>query len=381
MGPDHAAPSTPRVGGDSASDHSVDPVLRRRLRSAAEADGFLPFDRFMEISLYDPGQGFYDRTTTRLGRAGDFYTASHVHGLFGATLADHFRKIRRSEGWTGRSSIVEVGPGDGTLAADIRAALHSPTAEGSSWEYVLVERSASLRGAIAARFGQLQPGEVPWRIAPSVGAEGPFRGILLANELLDAFPFRRLLKTEAGWAELGVIVPAEGPVRAEVRDPGHTQPPADLPERAPAGSVLEISLSMESWIRELADHLTGGRAVLIDYGVEEEALLARGGAGTIEAIREHRSVDPLSRPGTADISAWVNFSRVRRAAKSAGLRETFYGPLSEALVQWGIDDVRAHLEVGQDPVEATKLRLAEKSFLFGFGTFKVLELAPGGASP
>jgi len=361
-------------------DRSVDPVLRRRLRAAADAEGFLPFDRFMEISLYDPGRGFYDRAATRLGREGDFYTAAHVHGLFGATLAAHFRQIRRSEGSPPRFPIVEVGPGDGTLASDIRTALQHPPAEAAGWDYILVERSAALRTAIEARLGRTEPGEVPWRFAPSLGSVGPLRGIVLANELLDAFPFRQLLKTVAGWAELGVIVPPEGPVRSEVRGPGRTDMPADLPTDAPTGTVLEVSLGMEAWIRELADHLAAGRAVLIDYGVEQEALLSRGGTGTTEAIREHRSVDPLSRPGTADLSAWVNFTRVRRAAEAGGFQETFYGPLSEALMAWGLDEIRTQLEMGTDSVEAVQLRLAQKSFLFGFGSFKVLELSPRGAS-
>jgi NADH dehydrogenase [ubiquinone] 1 alpha subcomplex assembly factor 7 len=378
MGPVDPAPSTSRPDADASADHSVDPVLRGRLRSAADREGFLPFDRFMEISLYEPGRGFYDRSTTRLGREGDFYTAAHVHGLFGATLAAHFRQIRQTEGNPPGFPIVEVGPGDGTLAADIRAALRRPPASAVDWEYVLVERSASLHSAIEARLGAVAPGDIPWRFAASLASAGPLRGIVLANELLDAFPFRRLQRTDQGWAELGVIIPADGAVRPGFLAPERTVLPADLPSSAPAGTVLEVSPAMEGWIRELADHLLGGRAVLIDYGVEEESLLSKGPAGTMEAIRDHRPVDPLSRPGTADISAWVNFSRVRRVAHDAGLRETFYGPLSEALLSWGLDEVRAQLERAADQVEAVKLRLAQKSFLMGFASFRVLELAPPG---
>ena len=380
MGPDDSGLPRVPIPSDSGPDRSVDPVLRRRLRAAADGDGFLPFDRFMEISLYDPGRGFYDRASTRLGREGDFYTAAHVHGLFGATLAAHFRQIRRAEGSPSRFPIVEVGPGDGTLAADIRTALPRQSPEFAGWEYVLVERSASLRTAIQDRLGRTEPGQVPWRFAPSLGSLEPLRGILLANELLDAFPFRRLVRTDRGWSEVGIIVPAEGPLQADTRAPASSELPGDLPESAPPGTVLEISGAMEAWIRELADHLAGGRAVLIDFGVEEEALISRGRTGTLEAIRDHRSVDPLSRPGTADISAWVNFTRVRRAAKASGLEETYYGPLSEALVSWGVDDVRSQLEAGADSVESVKLRLAQKSFLFGFESFKVLELSPPGAS-
>jgi SAM-dependent MidA family methyltransferase len=139
---------------------------------------------------------------------------------------------------------------------------------------------------------------------------------------------------------------------------------------------MEVSLAMEAWIRELGDHLATGRALFIDYGVDEETLVARGSAGTIEAVRDHRPVDPVSHPGTADISAWVNFTRVRRRAQTAGLDELSYGPLSEALVSWQIDETRARLERAADSVEAVKLRLAQKSFLFGFASFKALELAP-----
>jgi SAM-dependent MidA family methyltransferase len=380
MGPDETPERTEENVVPSAADRSVDPVLRRRLRGAADAEGFLPFDRFMEIALYDSGQGFYDRPGVGLGREGDFYTAAHVHGLYGATLAAHFQQIRKAEGSPSRFPIVEVGPGDGTLANDIRAALGRSPNGATRWEYVLVERSAALRATIGERLGKGGGGEVPWRFAPSFGSAEPLHGILLANELLDAFPFRRWLKTDEGWAEIGVTVPAQGPIRAEVRGPASGEMPSDLPTNAATGTVLEVSPTMEAWIRELADHLAGGRAVLIDYGAEEGALVSRNGAGTIEAIREHRRVDPLSRPGTADISAWVNFTRVRRAARAAGLVETYFGPLSEALVAWGLDGVRAQLEVGTDSIESTKLRLAQKSFLFGFGSFKVLELAPPSSS-
>ena len=109
----------------------ADPVLLRRLRAAAGPEGRLSFDRYMEIVLYDPGHGFYDRSGTRLGRAGDFYTAAHVHQLFGATLAAHLRELHSASQDRDRWSIVEVGPGDGTLAADVLTALgrHDGAAE------------------------------------------------------------------------------------------------------------------------------------------------------------------------------------------------------------------------------------------------------------
>jgi NADH dehydrogenase [ubiquinone] 1 alpha subcomplex assembly factor 7 len=380
MGPDGLGPPGTSAGADGGSEFAVDPVLRRRLRAAADPEGFLSFDRFMEIALYDPGRGFYDRAETRLGRGGDFYTAAHVHRLFGATLAAYFEKVRSAAGAPARFPIVEVGPGDGTLAGDIRTALVQAPSGSRGWEYVLVERSVALRVAVEQRLGPPNVGPVPWRFAPSLAAEGPFRGILLANELLDAFPFLRLEKTPDGWAELGVHVAEQGPLKSEVRAARRTEPVEGLPESAPSGTVLEVSPSMEAWIRELADHFVGGRVILIDYGEEEEALVRKGSAGTLEAIRDHRPVDPLSRPGTADLSAWVNFTRVRRVARAAGFREESYGSLAEAMVRWGVDEVRTRWQETLDPVEAVKVQLAQKSFLFGFGTFRVLELTPAGGS-
>lgn len=359
---------------------SEDSAPTRRLPAAADATGFLPFDRFMEISLYEPGSGFYDRPSTRLGRTGNFYTAPHVHALFGATIAAHLQDVRQRMGLPPRFRVVEVGAGDGTLAADIRSTLGGPGSSVGSWDYVIVERSAHLRSAISARLSSDERERVPWRFAPSVASEGPFRGVVLANELLDAFPVRRLVRSGSGWAEQGVQLAPSRPVRWETRPLDPSAVPAGLPTDAPQGSVLEVSPQGEGWVRELADHLVDGRILLIDYGAEEDVLLGRGSAGTLEAIRGHRAVDPISSPGTADLSTWVNFTRLRRVARLAGFREVFYGSLAEAMVAWGIDDVRVRREADLGSVESVKLRLAQKSFLLGFSTFKVLELAPGSGS-
>jgi NADH dehydrogenase [ubiquinone] 1 alpha subcomplex assembly factor 7 len=375
MGRGDRTVSSPSAGEPRGRD-AVDPVLRSRLSAAADSDGFLRFDRYVEIALYDAGRGFYDRPEVRLGRSGDFYTAAHVHELFGATLAAHLREIWRGEGAPSQFQVVEVGPGDGVLAADIRAALRSTVPESAGWEYVLIERSSALRSSIEERLRASAPGGIPWRFVPSLTSLGAFRGVLLANELLDAFPFRRLERSSGGWAEQGILVSPEGSLRLTRRPPGAFDPPENLPDKAPEGLVLEVSPLMEAWIRELSDHLAAGRAVLIDYGDEESRLMDRVGSGTLEAIRGHRSVDPLSEPGTADLSAWVNFTRLRAVAGRVGLREMSFGPLADELLHWGLDDVRARMEVGMDSVSAVKLRLAQKSLLLGFGSFKVLELAP-----
>jgi SAM-dependent MidA family methyltransferase len=375
MGPDLGARSSPFSHGGAADD-PLDPALRQRLRSQADEVGFLRFDRFMDIVLYEPGLGYYDRPDIRLGREGDFYTAAHVHGLYGAVLAAHFRELRASEGSPLRFPIVEVGPGDGTLAMDILHALRGSSVHEETWEYILVERSATLRSAIQVKLGPSSGRAPAWRFGSSVGSEGPVRGIVFGNELLDAFPARRFLRTESGWAELGTLVPDRGALHLVTCPGGGTVLPEGLPPAVPTGSTFEISSMQEAWIREVADHLAGGRLLLIDYGAEEDPIVDRGSEGTIQAIRGHRTTDPTAFPGTADISAWVNFTRLRRAARAAGLRETFYGSFTQAMVAWGIDDVRKSLDVNLSADDRVRLQLAQKSFLLGFPNFRVLELAP-----
>ncbi len=352
-----------------------DSVLRRRLRAAADPSGYLPFDRYMEMVLYDPGQGFYDRSGTRLGRAGDFYTAAHVHRLFGDTLAAHLCDLRGRTPYAGRWSLVEVGPGDGTLAVDILQALAAAGERGGDWEYILVERSPALQAQAGQRLSAAGV-PFPWRFSSSLAALGPVSGVVLANELLDALPVRRLQRTPEGWAELGVSVPETGALAWATRPVEPDALPSDLPSAAAPGTVLEISPTTDAWMREVSDHLARGYAIVIDYGDQESALLSRAPLGTLEAIRSHQPVDPLSRPGTADLSCWVNFSRTRRAAEAAGLRQVSYGPLRTALVDWGLDRVRLQEAAGADPVEVVKLQLAQKSFLLGFENFQVLELEP-----
>jgi SAM-dependent MidA family methyltransferase len=338
--------------------------LLGRIRGSADADGFVPFDRFVEIALYAPGDGYYTRADLTRGRSGDYYTAAHVHPLFGTTVArrllEEFEALGRPEAFR----IVEVGAGDGTLARDIATAWPDLT-KAPMPEYVRLDPAGDAPGGIAAG---------------PVGALQPIVGVVLANELLDALPFRRIVRRADGWRELGVrwtdgrLVPAEGPPARPI--PG--APPSDAAE----GTIREIGAAAAAWVRELADALGEGSAILIDYGGTAGEIAARGAVGTLQAIRDHRAdVDPLDAPGTSDLSAWVDFSRVRDAARRAGLRETAYRSQSEALGAWGFEAARdAALAAAQGGEARVRVHLAAKSLLFGFGNFRVLELGAGGAA-
>jgi SAM-dependent MidA family methyltransferase len=351
-------------------------LVSDRLRTAGGASGYLPFDRFMEIALYAEGVGYYHRTRSPLGRSGDFYTAAHVHPLFGRALAARIHEVRDSLGDPGTFRIVELGPGDGTLASTMLAALSEDPA---GLEYVLVERSSS-RAREAEDRARAASNGIPVRRAESLGGLGPFVGVVVANEFLDAQPARRLRWDGNTWHELGVRVrdakaePAESDLTRAV--PAPALPVPEEPE-----VVLEVSPVAEGFVREIADHLLAGAAILIDYGLEEPELLRGHSRGTLAAVRDHRFLsDPLEAPGTADLSTFVNFTRLRAVARTSGLAEHAFRSQAEALGAWGFPALLdAAVRSADSPEAGVRIRLAAKNLLFGFERFRVLELAAPGA--
>jgi SAM-dependent MidA family methyltransferase len=350
----------------------ADPV-GARLRAAA-AGGPLRFDRFVEIALYAPG-GFYDRPVPPLGREGAFYTAAHTTPLLGATLADHLVAERARRPDRGPFRIVEVGPGDGTLALDTARAL---PAGDSRWTWSFVERSPTLRANLSERIAREGVGTaVDFEFQESVGVNGSFRGVVIANELLDALPFRRLVRRGGAWRELGVREEGGGWTWAEM-DATPTVVGEPLPE-AKEGTRYDLIDRAEGFVREVADALSFGSAIVFDYGATTDELLRGHSAGSLAAVRDHRAVDPLETPGTADLSAFVDFTRVRWAARQAGWAERSFRGQAEALGAWGFGPrLEAAVARAASPEEGVRLRLAAKNLLFGFETFHVLELEAGG---
>jgi SAM-dependent MidA family methyltransferase len=370
---DHVAPPDPSLAERSRA-------VATRTAARAGADGFVPFDRFMEVALYADGVGFYARDASPFGPSGDFYTAAHVHPLFGQTLAERIRAVARALGAGRPFRIVEIGSGDGTLATTILGALGPPSPVPGA-EYLLVERSASLRRASLERVEDAgRRAGIAVRLASSVGADGPFEGVVLANEVLDAQPVRRLRWTGTEWTELGVrvvgetLVAAEAPLVSPVPGPG-------LPTSVEAGTILEVSPTAEGLVREVADHLLRGSFVVLDYGMEESELLSAHPSGTLESVRRHRVVsDPLEAPGATDLSTFVNLTRIREVARRAGLAPVLDCSQAEALGEWGFPVLfDAAIRAAGSTEAEVRVRLAAKNLLFGFERFRALEWSAGAA--
>ncbi|MFN0068961.1 MAG: class I SAM-dependent methyltransferase [Limisphaerales bacterium] len=293
------------------------------IREEIRRHGPLTFARFMELALYAPGAGYYERPESTPGRGGDFFTSVSVGPLFGKLLAWQFVRWLPREGPV---QLVECGAHDGRLAADVLDALaaHEPAAA-ARLRYWIVEPSPARR-AWQERMLGAHRAAVCWYDRIEDVPAGAVRGVIFSNELLDAFPVHRL-RWDAdvrGWREWLVdwaetrFVWRPGPT-AGVAD--GLLPDEELAACLPDGFTREWCPAAERWWRTAAMALDEGRLATFDYGAEEEELLLPGHeAGTVRAYLRHRRLDdPLSRPGRCDLTAHVNFTRLRAAGEQAGL--------------------------------------------------------------
>ena len=354
------------------------------LARSAGPDGFLPFDRFMEIALYAPQVGYYEQSDSPIGVAGDFYTAPQLHPIFGETVGRHVTDVLVGLLPSENLRIVELGPGNGELAASIITEVARSLRKGPPIDYVLVERSrrraqtALSRSRLAAEGSRLRP-----RTWARLGDGGPFEGVVVAHEFWDAQPVRRFRWAGNAWEELGVRLES-----GHLTEAARPLPPGDqrneLPPAVDEGSVVEVAPRVEGSLREVADHLHRGRAHFIDIGDEEAELLRAHRFGTLTAIRDHQVLEHTTEgPGEVDLSTHVNFSRVRAAAKRSGLETVSDLTQAEALVAWGIAEVKAGWEARAPAGSEAALRthLAVKNLLFGFSRFRALEFGPGPWTP
>jgi SAM-dependent MidA family methyltransferase len=369
---------TPPTGPNPPADRLRAETLRALLESSADRAGFVPYDRFMELALYGDGVGFYTREDSPFGREGDYYTAAHASPLFGRSIAERVTSVLRSLPAAVPLSVVEIGPGDGTLAESVVARIDADRTLAPRVDYVLVERSPTLAARSIERLTPVHDSRtVRVRVSGGVGADGPFSGVVLANEVLDAQPARRLVWTGDDWDELGVRVVGEHIVPATEKR-ARSVPAPELPRPLAPGAVLEVSPMAEGLVREVADHLEDGVFLALDYGMEETELLAAHPSGTLAAVRRHRPVDdPLADPGGSDLSVFVNFSRLRAVAARSGLSEVAFQRQSEALGTWGFPRLfEEAVRSAVSPEDEVRIRLAAKNLLFGFERFYALELAP-----
>lgn len=286
-------------------------TLEARIAEEIRHKGPMTVARYMELALADPQGGYY---TTRdpLGMSGDFITAPEISQIFGELCG-----IWLAEAWMhqglGHAALVEPGPGRGTLMADALRATKRVGGFHENVDVTMVEISPVLRAAqeqaLKGKHSHLRwASEIPQEERPL---------LLMANEFFDALPIHQYIASEKGWHERQVGLPAKGAGLTFTRSEAVYE--GILPELLPPGSIVERSpVSVEVMTRiasRIAKH--GGAALIIDYGYFRlEGMHSAG--DTLQAVRSHQYHDVLHAPGSADVTAHVDFSALAEAAEAAG---------------------------------------------------------------
>ncbi len=343
--------------------HARSLELCDQIRTEIERNGGrISFERFMELALYAPGLGYYMSAMAKFGAAGDFVTAPELSDLFGACVARQCAQVLRH---LGGGDVLEVGGGSGRLAVQVMRELEMLGCLPE--RYLILDLSGSLRArqeqTLTDELAHLR-GRVQWldRLP-----EQPLRGVVLANEVLDAMPVQRFvmradeLKLQTVAAEKDRFVWREEGAPAELA--------RDIRQRLPAGDTVagytsEVNPRAEGWVGSMADVLATGLVLVIDYGFPAaEYYHPQRTGGTLMCHYRHRSHDdPLVLVGLQDITAHVDFTAIAEAAHASGLSVLGYTNQASFLIATGLldlmqdragDDAKLQLELGQQVKKLT----------------------------
>ena len=303
--------------------------------------GNISFARFMEMALYEPGLGYYSGGARKFGSAGDFVTAPEISGLFTQCLA---RQCSQVISELPQSSMLELGPGSGRMACDLLLELDQNNVLPE--KYFMLELSADLRQRQQQQIRETIPHLENRVIWLNHLPQKPFRGLVLGNEVMDAMPVHRLIRQNNIFHELCVrntedgfgweIVPLTSHLQALVQ--------AGLREVSgilPVGYMTEINPQIGPWLRSLADLLTQGVLLFVDYGYpRHEYHHPQRTDGTLLChYRHHAHDDPFLYPGLQDITASVDFTAVAEAADHAGLQVSGFTTQAHFLINSGLEEL------------------------------------------
>ena len=373
--------------------------LRQKILGEIHERGPIPFSRYMEMCLYDPEYGYYSRNAEQFGKAGDFYTSSDVHAVFGRLLARQFDEMWRSLGSPQAIELLELGPGRGLFAQDVLDWSEKKfPALFQVLRYTLLESSTALRKRIRATLPRhlesekaklvenvgegLDPqfggsSQVPVPLPRSLPADVPL--IVFANEFFDAVPVE--------------VLSANGSLRIGARENSFVEEwasasPAELefldrygihPE---SGERTEALLAATDWAKRIAATIQAGFLIAIDYGYSRDEQLAGRHVDTVMTYREHSAMpDPYQAPGEQDITAHVNFTALATALESGGMETYKLRTQSQFLL--GIGEKNQFADAFEEcglPQEKAKVALQLKHLVTPMGmgeTFHVLVASKG----
>ncbi len=350
--------------------------LRRRI----SLTGPLTIADYMAEALGHPRYGYY-RTRDPLGAAGDFVTAPEISQMFGELIGLWAAVVWQSAGAPSPVHVVELGPGRGTLAADALRATAGVPNFAAALQLHLVETSPVLRRCQEVNLAGARLLRSPcWHDGIATLPDGPL--LIVANEFFDALPIRQFQRGVVGWHERLVDSDEDGGLRFVLGPPAPFQPlvPASLRD-VTEGAVVEVSPAAIGVVAALADRLAaqGVAMLIVDYG---HAMSDVG--DTLQAVRHHLFADVLADPGTADLTAHVDFAALSRVAIEAGC--AVHGPVGQGafLESLGIGARAEALCRAEDGRHAATVRAAQARLTGhdGMGTlFKVMAVTRSGLPP
>jgi SAM-dependent MidA family methyltransferase len=307
-------------------------LIRERLASAG---GWLSFADFMEQALYAPGIGYYSAGAVKIGASGDFVTAPEVSDLFSRCVARQCADVLAETG----GEILELGAGTGRMAAIILQTLAEIGVLPD--RYAILEVSADLSDRQRARLLQL-PSKLLERVVwLDRLPEKPIRGVMLANEVVDALPVQRFVVRDGSAHELGVgLAGTEIGWQEKTEDfAAATTLVRACPEPLPDGYTSELCLRVEPWVAGVGQCLGQGALLVFDYGLPRAHYYhAQRTDGTLRCYFKQRAHDnPFINIAVQDITAWVDFTRVADAALAAGLEVTGFATQAAFLLGNGIE--------------------------------------------
>ena len=301
--------------------------LEQIIRDEIAGSGPISFARFMELALYHPEWGYYEKHLGQTGRSGDFYTSVSVGSLYGELLAHEFARLLAS--FEGPLQLIEGGAHEGQLAHDILSHLRDYHAGlFARLTLIILEPSANRRKTQQEKLREFAA-KVQWQRAWQSGFG--FRGICFSNELLDAMPIHRFQwsASTGDWIELGVGI-EKGALAWKPLSAGQLNAlavnllpklPAELAAVLPDGFCVELSPGILNWWASAACALQEGWLFTADYGLTEDELLRpERHHGTLRTYSRHRSgAHPLTDPGSQDITAHINFTQLSTTGERCGL--------------------------------------------------------------
>jgi SAM-dependent MidA family methyltransferase len=336
---------------EAASRPATSP-LEAEIRRRIERADSLPVAHYMELCLTHPEHGYYCKGPS-IGAEGDFITAPEISQMFGELVG-----LWAAAAWSAMGSpenvrLVELGPGRGTMMVDVLRATKAVPAFRSAIVLHMVEVSPALE---RVQRQALMATEVPVSWHPSLAdvPDGPL--IILANEFIDALPVHQAVMCADGWHERVVKIGEAGNLLFSIdRDPiplFEELLPGEI-RQAKVGEIFEWradNAGLEIGRRVLK---SGGVALIMDYGHLRGAL-----GDTLQAVRGHEFADPLVAPGTADLTAHVDFQALAQAAEGMGAR--VHGPTTQAkfLRRLGLEQRAAALRAGAPPHYASTINAA-----------------------